>query len=213
MIDFAKAVEKILVSEREEDSKPRQIGTYYASELGSECMRQTYYRYAVPKDPDVFSLGVFKLGDIIHDYLEKALKEHLENAEVEVEIPPYKNRQYEIHGRADLVIPEQLVVDIKTVSPNAYKYGGLPYMSHRVQINFYMHQLALPKAAIIYVDKYALRIEPYEVLYDQKLFRETIRKTTSLHKALTAKQPPEKHPNHPKGYPCSYCHYKEECQH
>jgi len=200
-----------LQEKRREDSRPREIGVYYASELGAECLRQSYYRYTVPKEIDEFTLGVFTIGELIHSWLEENFKACLQDVETEVEVPPYKTAGFEVHGRADMVVAERFVVDFKTVSPNAFRYGDLPHLSHLKQLNFYMRQLRIREGAILYVDKYALRLQAYSARYDPKLFKASIRQIRRLHRALTKKQLPPRHPSFPDKYPCSYCHYREEC--
>lgn len=215
-IDFGVMLTEYLQEAEKNKSKTRSIGKYYASELGNECLRQSYYRYTLNHEIEPFTLGVFALGNILHDFLGNVYKIQLEKdghvVELEKEVPPYKNKQFEIHGRADMLVDESLVVDIKTVSPNAFKFGSLPYESHKSQVMFYMHQLAADEAGIIYVDKYALRIVPYVVEYEPKLFRSSVSQIRNLHKSLLSGELPPRHEAFPKKYPCSYCPYQLECE-
>jgi len=215
MFDFSRLVVEYLEARRAEKYKPRQIGIYYASELGSECLRQSYFRYTIEKPLESFTLGVFAIGDLLHDWFEKAIKEVLgkqgHKVEVEKEVPPYKCDIFEIHGRADLYVDECFVADIKTVSPNTFKYQ-LPKQPHIAQINFYMHQLRAEKGIIIYLDKYALRIRHYEVSFDPDLFDQSISQIRRLHDYLIEKKIPSRCESYPDKYPCTYCNYREECE-
>jgi len=215
MLDFSRLIVEYLEARRAEEHKPRKIGVYYASELGSECLRQSYFRYTVEKPLESFTLGVFTIGDLLHDWFEESIKEILEEqghkVEIEKEVPPYKYDLFEIHGRADLYIDDSFVVDIKTVSPNTFKYQ-LPKQPHIAQVNFYIHQLEAEKGAIIYLDKYALRIRNYEVAFDIQLFDSSIKLVRHLHEHLIHRVIPERCESYPDKYPCTYCNYREECE-
>jgi hypothetical protein len=214
-LDFPRIIAEHLEQLNSEDPHPRQVGVYHASELGAECLRQLHLRYLHPdKKPSPFTLGVFKMGDLIHKWLGEVFKERFGevNVELEVEVPTYVGEGFEVHGRADVVRNRCFVVDFKTCTVNAFKYGDLPDDSHTTQLNFYLHQLGIDEGAVLYVEKYALRAEPRPVEHSLDLLNESIRKIRRLHWGLLGNRLPERHYNFPSLYPCTCCNYKEECR-
>ena len=211
-LDFAHILGEYLRESREE--RPRRIGVYNASEIGGECLRQLYLRYDAPRPFDQFTLGVFKIGNILHDWAGVLFREYFERGgrrvEVEKSVPPYHYGDWEIHGRADLVL-DDLVVDFKTVSPNMLR-KKLPLESHRVQLNYYLGQLGVGRGIVLYIDKYALRLVSRWIEYDPRLFDETMRRVAILHSSLLDGAMPPRCSGYPTEYPCTWCDYRrEEC--
>jgi len=212
LVDFGILLAGFLERKRSEDRKAPQKGVYYASDLGAECMRQCFYRYSVDKPVDPFTLGVFELGSVLHEWFGGVVKEALGGeVDLEKEVPPYRNHSFEVHGRADIVL-RGLVVDVKTVSPNAFRHGGLPYGHHVAQVNFYMRQLGVQDAQIVYLDKYALRVESYALKFDPRLFRESMNQVRRLNSHLKDKTAPPRCAAYPSRFPCTYCNFREECK-
>lgn len=73
---------------KEREERVRKVGVYYVSELGGECLRQLFFRYTVNKPLDLFTLGVFKIGTVIHDLAESVFKEKfgLDGFKIECEV-------------------------------------------------------------------------------------------------------------------------------
>ena len=69
MIDFNKMVERHL----EREHKPKEIGRYYPSEIGS-CIRKTWYSYKYPQQISLELMKIFEVGNIMHGFVVEVLK-------------------------------------------------------------------------------------------------------------------------------------------
>ena len=72
---------------REREQHERVPGKYYPSKIGNECLRQSFFHFAIPKRPEEDTMRIFEQGNVLHEYLSKKLKQ-LENYDfVGEEIP------------------------------------------------------------------------------------------------------------------------------
>ncbi|MEM0143840.1 MAG: hypothetical protein QXL94_07865, partial [Candidatus Parvarchaeum sp.] len=56
-----------------EKTRPKTIGAYYPSEIGM-CIRRSYYSYFITKPTETSALRIFALGNNVHEFIAKALK-------------------------------------------------------------------------------------------------------------------------------------------
>jgi len=219
-MNFNGVLDGFLVGERE--GRERKVGVYYASEVCHPCMRDIYYRYKLNKPLQPETLRRFKLGTLIHNFLQEVFKEKTIEEGIERSLRrtySFGKYKFEIHGRCDLILQcdgYQLPIELKSCAPNMFRYK-LPKRRDEKQLMFYLSQLKLGRGIILYVEKYGMKFLPCEVVYDPQIYKEIITDTYKLHRSLKKGVPPPK-PKKPLGAPknwdwfCGYCLYQEECK-
>lgn len=214
MIDFDKLIDSHVARE----SRPKSKGRYYPSEIGN-CIRKVWYTYNYPLEIDPSLRRIFKLGDILHDFIVEVLKSE-KNKEIEllkVEMPFKVNmKDFVISGRVDDLLllksdRSKLLVEVK--SSRSVKHIKSPMAHHKTQLQFYMYATQVHKGVLLYVDKSTLEVKSFEVKFSAKRGRQILKKFMALHKHLTQDTLPAAEAKRAKGmaWMCRYCEYKAKC--
>lgn len=214
MIDFDKLVDSHISREH----RPKQIGRYYPSEVGS-CLRKLWYSYKYPLEVDSDLLKIFEAGNIIHGFVVEVLKSE-KNKEVELlksEMPfKIETEDFVVSGRVDDLVlvkssGKSVLVEVK--STKDLSFVKKPQTNHVMQLMFYMEATGVHNGIILYIDKNNLKSKVFEVEFDHHRAAEIFDRFKFLHKHLKEDVVPEAEA---KGiddikWMCKYCEYKEKC--
>jgi CRISPR-associated protein Cas4 len=192
-----------------EVEKPRQ-GWYYPSLLPS-CLLRQYWIYREGHTVSLEKSGIFKIGELFHDFLTEALKMS-ENLKVETEKPvmlavKYNDKWVRLSGRIDALLElngEKFIVEVKSIS----KLPDEPLDHHVMQIQPYMLALGVQKAVLIYLDKTDLNWKIFEVYFLPDLLEKMVERAVTLDRALFENKAPRSEPS----WECKYCEFKERCE-
>lgn len=211
---FEMLIDKFIASR---ESKERQLGKYYASELGM-CPRKLTFSYKYPRQMDKPTLRIMQVGEIFHDWIAKMLGASavhgvklLANERSITLISP--NSEAVISGRLDDLIVvdrtgEQVVVDVKTIK--SFDYLEKPKKEHILQVMMYLKALSIKKGGLLYIKKDDMQIKYFEFEYDPKVVADLISRADTVHKALTEGTYPSKVEMADR-WQCRYCSYSLEC--
>lgn len=214
MIDFDKLVNQHIAHEH----KPKQIGRYYPSEVGT-CLRKLWYSYKYPQKVDPDLLKVFEAGNIIHGFVVEVLKSE-KNKDVELlksEIPFMIDvEDFIISGRVDDLVMvkssgKHLLVEVKsTKNVSAIKK---PQSNHVMQIMFYMEAVGVHSGVILYVDKNDLKSKVFEIEFDHDKCSDIFDRFSFLHEHLKNDNIPDAEAKKAEDmkWMCRFCEYKEKC--
>ena len=214
MIDFDALIDRHVARE----SRPKSIGRYYPSEIGS-CIRKVWYTYNYPLKIEPRLRRIFRLGDILHDFIVEVLRSD-KNKEIELlksEMPfKVEMKDFLISGRIDDLLlmksdSTKLLVEVK--SSRSIKYIKQPMAHHKTQLQFYMYATKVHNGVLLYVDKSTLETKSFEVKFSAKRGKQILNKFRALHKHLTKKTLPVAEAKRGKGmeWMCRYCEYKGKC--
>lgn len=132
--------------------------TIHPSQL-SQCERQCVIsKYGLKEHSDK-TLGTFRIGTIVHEWIERQFDSPLSPVRFEVpvklEAPPVT-----IVGRADCYDPvTETVYDFKTRG-GWYRFDP-PKESHVDQLTLYMNALDASKGQVVYIDKKSLEVRTW----------------------------------------------------
>ena len=214
MIDFDKMVDNFLKRE----SRPKAIGRYYPSEIGS-CLRKVWYSYKHPKETDVELIKIFELGNMIHDFVSKVIESD-KNPHVELlekELPLQKDmKDFVISGRLDdlLLLKEdgkKVLVEVK--STKSIDFTAEASRSHAMQLQLYMHITGVHDGIVLYVDKNNLKSKAFEINYDPEQAEEIFKRFIELNLCLVSEQLPLDEAKREPAlmWMCRYCEYVDKC--
>jgi CRISPR/Cas system-associated exonuclease Cas4 (RecB family) len=215
MIDFGKLIDRHL----ERGMRPKDIGRYYPSEVGS-CLRKVWFSYKNPKEMDPETVRIFKVGNMLHDFVSEVLRSE-KNPDIKLvqSEAPFKleARDFTISGRVDDVIlveksGERVLVEVKTTKMvSMTKEASQP---HLMQLQLYMHALNIHKGIVLYIEKNSLQTKEFDVEYQPEKYAMIIERFNRLHKHLKsgALPAPEAKDDPSMKWMCGYCEYKEECK-
>jgi len=173
-----KVENRILQVRREEPSKERQIGRYYASEL-----YDIYKGYLKPKDFfkqrkfDDKTLLTFEIGKMYHNHIQSFFPK--ENTEVSVKL---QFDGFIITGRIDLLL-DSIPCEFKTCSTLPKNY----YLSHEIQLQTYLQTPGLKDFGYItYIEKNprVFLTKNFKIEKNDFLFNSVIEKVKSFHEEL-----------------------------
>ena len=214
MIDFNKMVERHL----EREHKPKEIGRYYPSEIGS-CIRKNWYSYKYPQQISLELMKIFEVGNIMHGFVVEVLKSE-KNKEIQLlksEMPfKIEFSDFVVSGRIDDLVlikenNENVLVEVKsTKSIEPIKEAQ---ESHKMQLHYYMHATGIHKGIVLYVDKNNLQSKSFELSYSEKAAEEINQRFRNLHSYLKNNllPIPEAKKNPEKAWQCRFCEYSEKC--
>lgn len=77
-------------------------------------------------------------------------------------------------------VPEDVLLEIKTINPNSFASIKGPLPAHYFQVNVYMHFLGLKKALVLYINKATSQLREFTVEYDPEVWTMVQRKLGSL---------------------------------
>lgn len=214
MIDFDSMIDSFLKREH----RPKGIGRYYPSEIGS-CMRKVWYTYRYPKEVKPDLLRIFEVGEIMHDFVVEVLKSE-KTPEVELigaEVPfKLDMKDFLISGRVDDLIivkasGKKMLIEVKSCSNIDYVH--YPQLKHEIQLVLYMFATKVHKGAVLYIDKRNLKSKIFEVEYDEARAVKILNRFRNLHKNLTEEilPQPEAKLDEEEKWMCKYCEYKDKC--
>lgn len=212
LFDFNALLDKHLYRE----SKPKTVGRYYPSEVGS-CLRKTWFSFKFPKEIDAEKRRIFETGNIVHDYIVHVFQSE-KTPEVELlksEMPfVMECGEFVVSGRVDDVLlvkasGKTVLVEVKS----AARLPRAPSKHHAAQLQFYMHATGVHNGALLYVEKNTLASVVYTVPYDERAASDGIQRFAVLHKALLEDAAPEPEAKLKKemNWWCDYCEYNERC--
>jgi len=214
MIDFDKLIDNHLFREH----RPKKIGSYYPSEIGS-CLRKLYYSYKYPIPIQPGLVKIFEVGNIVHNFIAEVMRSEKNNHVqlLDSELPfKIEMNGFTISGRIDdlLLIKEsgkKLLVEVKSTSRVDSTDEAQPH--HVMQLQLYMHAIGVKDGAVLYVEKNTLKTRAFPIEYHEGIAAEALNRFNLIHKALTEEKTPqpEARKDHEKLWMCSYCDYKERC--
>ncbi len=214
MINFDKMIDNHVARE----FRAKAIGRYYPSEIGS-CLRKVWYSYKFPQEVEPALAKIFKLGDIMHDFVVDVLKSE-KNSEVELlksEVSLKKeHKDFLISGRLDDLIlvkesGKSWIVEVKSTKNVDYVKKADP--KHVMQLQFYMHAAGIHNGMVLYVDKTNLKSKIFPEQYSEEKAAEILERFSQLHSLLTQNLLPiaEAKKTEGMGWMCRYCEYEEKC--
>lgn len=196
---------------------PHHLGTIYATDL-CLCSRQTYFKFKKPKPLPEDTLRVYKIGNILHFFIEDVLRENGQSfdaikSEQSVTIPDLSS-DLVISGRIDFMIykgTQRMIVELKSIHSLRYlNKNNKPLQHHIEQVNLYMKARGLKEAYLVYIDKSFLKTKTFVVNFDQKLFEKQMEKARMIYECLKKGIVPNKDAQ--KDWECFACQYKAECK-
>jgi CRISPR/Cas system-associated exonuclease Cas4 (RecB family) len=201
------------------ESKPKSIGRYYPSEIGS-CIRKVWYTYNYPMEVRPELRRVFELGDILHDFIVEVLKSEKTATDIELleaEMPfklPFND--FVISGRIDDLLllkagGKKVLVEVKSCKNVRMIKSPMPH--HKIQLQFYMYATQVHDGVLLYVDKSTLQTRSFSVMFSPKQAKRILNKFRALHKHLTNGGLPAAEAKKQKEtkWMCNYCEYREKC--
>lgn len=215
MIDFNQLIENHLARE----NKPKQIGRYYPSEVGS-CLRKVWYSYKFPLPTSPELLKVFEMGNIVHNFIADVMKSeknpHVQLLETEM---PFKLEMngFIVSGRIDdlLLIKasgKKLMVEVKSTAHLESTDEAQPH--HLMQLQLYMHHTKIPDGAVLYIEKNSLKTKTFYTQYDERVAADALNRFNTLHKHLIENNPPSPEARvrwKEMGWMCTRCEFRERC--
>ncbi len=214
MIDFDKLVDQHIAREH----KPKEIGRYYPSEVGS-CLRKVWYSYKYPQDIDSDLRKIFEAGNIIHGFVVEVLKSEknkdvqLLQSEMPFKIPM---EDFIISGRVDDLVlikssGKNALVEVK--STKDVSFIKKPRTDHAMQLMFYMDATGVHNGIVLYIDKNNLKSKVFEVEFDYKKATDIIDRFGFLHEHLKKDDVPDAEAKKvvDMNWMCKFCEYKEKC--
>ena len=213
-VDFEALIDKHIVRV----SKPKNIGRYYPSEIGN-CIRKVWYTYKYPTEIEPELRRIFKLGDILHDFIVEVIKSD-KTPEVELlhsEMPfKVQFEDFIISGRVDdlmLLKSDHTKMLVEVKSCKSVKAIKGPLSHHKVQLQFYMYATKVHDGVLLYVDKSTLETKSFVVKFSTKRSKQILNKFRALHKHLTNGDLPvaEAKKRKETKWMCNYCEYKSKC--
>jgi hypothetical protein len=214
MIDFDKLIDSHVFREE----RPKEIGRYYPSQIGS-CLRKVWYSYKYPKKIDPEVRKIFEVGNIMHHFIVEVLKSE-KSGDVkllESELPLKRDfKDFVISGRVDdllLVKSSGKLYLVEVKSTKDIKFVKEANQSHVVQLQFYMFCSGVHNGIVLYIGKGDLKTKTFEVKFNEKISEKIIKRVESLHKDLKRGKLPfaEAKQISDMKWMCKYCEYIEKC--
>lgn len=215
MIDFKKLVDQHIARE----FRPKQIGRYYPSEVGT-CMRKVWYSYKHPQDIDPSLRRIFEVGDILHGFVVEVLKSE-KNKDVELlksEMPFTINvEDFVISGRVDDLVlvkssGKNALIEVKSIKD--VSMVKKPLNSHMMQLMFYMEATGVHNGMVLYIDKNNLDSRVFEVEFDAQKASDIFDRFSFLHNHLKKDEVPgaEAKTVSDMNWMCKFCEYGGKCK-
>lgn len=193
--------------------RDREQHHFYITDAG-KCGRALFFKFKnVPRaERDANILRLFDHGDHMHQLIMKPLlsTRDIHVVASEVKVPP----QEIISGRADAILSDGktlYVLDIKSMNSMIFKNLAEPKEENVDQIQLYLYYFRIPKGILLYVDKDKLELKDFVVNRDEKRALRLINVLTEIKKKIDSNIVPERIPEYPKNWQCTYCQFKEVC--
>ncbi|MCD6547053.1 MAG: PD-(D/E)XK nuclease family protein [Nanoarchaeota archaeon] len=215
MIDF----DKLIHNHVKREEKPKVIGRYYPSEIGS-CLRKIWFSYKYPKETESELLKIFKIGDMLHNFVVEVIKSE-KNPDVELidaEMPfELKMKNFVISGRVDDIVllkanNKNILVEVKSISNVNKLEKAKP--QHVMQLQLYMFATKIRDGMLLYVDKRNLKSKVFTIPYDEIEAIKALERFSILHEHLSNNTIPEPEAklDEEKSWMCKYCEYRDLCE-
>lgn len=227
-VDVATAVQNAIAPKPVRERKPN---TLYASEIGSPCLRQVWYKVNADKlglkqeELQPHTLLKFTYGDILEATvlgLAKAAGHDvtMQQHKVSYALRNYAGEEWHINGRMDAVI-DGVLVDVKSASTFAFdkfKQGlndSNDSFGYRSQLNFYNWPQSFQRQGFLVIEKQNGHLGFFEQEYEDPTA--VIEKVVHAASQLAAPKrafnlkPVGKSGNEGLCTECSYCAFKHEC--
>jgi CRISPR-associated exonuclease Cas4 len=157
------------LNEMNDETSHRELDyfTFHPSQL-SMCERQMYLSKLGIKSPNPKLLGIFRIGTMIHEFMENHVANDIEFLEFEKplstsyvhNLPEGHNVTIEVVGNCDCYDPNSdIVYDFKTRG-SWYKFDP-PNDKHLDQLTLYMDMLDIEEAQVIYINKTNFEVRTY----------------------------------------------------
>lgn len=187
-----------------------------ASSVSAPCARRVAYSRcgAEPTDPRETPVGASTVGTLIHAAVAELWKEVSPDARVEQPTPV---------GTPDLVVPGEIVRDLKTLNSNRFDewdaMGGPPD-STWWQLAVYADHLGHPDGSLLVIDALDRsngRCATYEAVFDAELRRRAVEAFADMDHATRPDTVAENGwPARPRGidaskFPCTWCEFFTLC--
>lgn len=169
-------------------------------------------------EPD--KLKIFEIGTILHNFMIDVLKseKNIDSIEFVNSELPFKMEQKDflISGRLDDIViakedGEKTIIEVKSIKDIRSLDG--PQITHKMQLQLYMHATGIHKGIILYVDKTNLKTKSFEIEYEEKHSLDILKRFKSLHELLTKDVLPidEAKRSDEMLWMCNMCEYRTKC--
>lgn len=193
---------------------------FSVSQSSYDCYRKIYFEMQYPRQADDSKIGTFTMGDIIDNIMKGAFESVGAVTGRRCGCGKYYfDGKFRIQGESDADFSD-LVVEVKSVSPFAWKYVaggkdkigniiiGKPKISHQRQLNTYLDIKGIEDGVLIYVNKDNFQLKPYSFKHDRILMSQTVGRCATVYRAILEKRVPDK----VKGDECLYCNHTDLCR-
>ena len=201
-------LEDYLIAKKEEEEKkhtPLLDNEFFAGSSGG-CSRALYFSKKEEYNPPKDLLKIFCIGNIIHDFIQKQIIPHGKSEiPMNIEVDGIK-----IRGRLDSLVRD-VIYEIKTIKSLDYVLDK-PKEEHIRQLNIYLKGKLLQNGILLYVEKNTLKTVEHIVVFDQKLFDDSLKQFKTVYNAILQNIPPERIKNYPNNWKCKYCNFREVCK-
>jgi hypothetical protein len=207
-------IEKLLDEHLEkENSKPRKRSGKFSPSSFHQCYRrQIYNRRNEPQTnpPNERALRIFKIGNIVHEYLQKLIPNHEQVCEVK-----FENENF--IGFADHV-GDNYIEDFKTVGSFKFKQINVKNAvidvncrDYILQLMTYCYFMDKPIGKLTFVNKDDWQIKTFEFKLEDYKDKVEMEMNTLMNYWSTKTLPPAT-PRLYHGKECMYCNFKGLCK-
>lgn len=193
------------------ETKP---GVYHASSAGY-CKRKAYYRIQ-GLDEDL-PLGLFRMGEMVEDVVEAALRDEYGERFVKNAVPvKHDAGEFAVVGSTDPVVLGYNgdILRVYEVKSSESKLENRVKDQHLLQAGFYGHLLDAPVHVVHPGRSDVLEIPDDDVAMDAKecevRFREAMEWFEDLHGYVAESELPPATPSG--GWECQWCDFRERCR-
>lgn len=194
-----------------DNQEVKERSGFYASEAG-KCSRAIYYDFikAPKEDFSIETLRKFLTGNVIHEKLQKILKDTGILISEEQATP---QNEFNIHGRCDAIIKlnnQKQVLEIKSIASYGYRQLKEAKDDHILQLQVYLHFFKIKSGYLLYENKDSSDLKVFEIKYDFNLAKKVIKKFSNIQTALEKKEVPERE-FEKSAWQCRYCNFQKHC--
>lgn len=207
-----------LAKKTSKDKMIPRTDKFSVSQASYDCYRKIYYEMLYPRQANSNSIGRFTMGDVIDSIMKGAFEGIGGVGGVKCN-KSYFDDKFIIQGESDVDF-DNLVIEVKSVSPFAWKYIvggkdkigniiiGKPKIQHVRQLNTYMDIKGIKDGVVVYVNKDDFQLMTYPIKHSSELMMQTVGRCATVFRAIEEKRIPEK----VKGDECNFCNHKDLCK-
>lgn len=201
-MDYKDKMETFLLLKKEKsksEHKALQPNEFFASQAGV-CSRKLWYeKKGYASEPEVKLLGIFEIGNILHEYVQKNI---MSDNKHEIEYPiQIKEGDIVIRARID-ALSDKEVIEIK--SATSFKDEiTTPKPLNIMQTNLYLSKFPKHTGKLVYISKLNLLITEFDIEFDKELYDITISKFFKCYEHLLIDELPELE----RSDQCKYCEF------